>query len=252
MKSWLFGKDAEIKQYRKAMSLIKKNSGIVFKQHTTNNSHSLVLPNATYSPWLQDHEFLSIYQAVKDYTLVDAYRLYELYSLCGQVENIDGDILEVGVWRGGSGMLLASIAEKMNKKVYLADTFAGVVKSSSKDATYNNKEHADTSEAIVQNLASKLNLHNVIVLKGVFPEQTSNKLDSIKLSFVHIDVDVYQSGLDVWNFIQPHLSKGSIIVFDDFGFITCSGVTQLVNELKSQTDYYFIHNLNGHAVFIKK
>jgi O-methyltransferase len=34
-------------------------------------------------------------------TFVDVYRLYELWQVLEQVAHLDGDILEVGVWRGG-------------------------------------------------------------------------------------------------------------------------------------------------------
>ena len=75
---------------------------------------------------------------------------------------------------------------------------------------------------------------------------------STKLSMVHIDVDVYSSAKAVWDWVQPYLSIGSVVVFDDFGFISCSGVTKFVNEIRESPSYFYLHNLNGHAVFIKK
>ncbi len=44
-----------------------------------------------------------------------------------------------------------------------------------------------------------------------------------------------------------------MVVFDDYGFFGCEGVTQAVDELVAQReDVTFIYNLNGHAVLIKK
>jgi O-methyltransferase len=52
------------------------------------------------------------------------------------LNNIQGSILEVGVWRGGTGAILAKGAEANGKRVFLADTFEGAVKAGSKDTPY--------------------------------------------------------------------------------------------------------------------
>ena len=44
---------------------------------------------------------------------------------------------------------------------------------------------------------------------------------------------------------------GGVIVFDDYGFHYCDGVTNYVNEQKNKSDRIVVHNLNGHAVIIK-
>jgi O-methyltransferase len=49
----------------------------------------------------------------------------------------------------------------------------------------------------------------------------------------------------------PRLSPGSVLVFDDYGFYGCEGVTRFCKELRSQRGFRFIHNLNGHAIFVK-
>ena len=90
--------------------------------------HSRLFVGTTYSLWLSDREFLSAYEIIKDFTLVDRERCYELWDLAKQSIKITGAILEVGVWRGGTGCLLAMSAP--TKSVYLADTFEGVVKAS--------------------------------------------------------------------------------------------------------------------------
>ena len=96
--------------------------------------HSRIIPTATYSPWLSDRQFLAVYEGVKEHTLVDVYRCYELWMLAKSVAQIPGSILEVGVWRGGTGALLAAASPW--KAVYLADTFHGVVKASTEDTRY--------------------------------------------------------------------------------------------------------------------
>src|SRR5437667_12376870 len=73
-------------------------------------SQTQIIPYSSYSPWLDDEGFAALFERVKDYTLVDIYRCYELYVLARQMKSINGDIVEVGVWRGGSAALLAGAA----------------------------------------------------------------------------------------------------------------------------------------------
>jgi O-methyltransferase len=41
------------------------------------------------------------------------------------------------------------------------------------------------------------------------------------------------------------------MVFDDYGFQGCNGVTRIINEGRRIKDRITIHNLNGHAILIK-
>jgi O-methyltransferase len=215
--------------------------------------HHRVLPHATYSPWLLDENFLNIYALIKEHTLVDIYRCYELWTLAHQLQNVPGNFLEVGVWRGGTGALLAKAIDKVDsdKLIFLADTFSGVVKAGADDTVYSGGEHADTSIDIVSQLFNKLNLLNYKLLEGIFPEQTAISLEG-KIAFLHCDVDVYSSAKGVVEWTIPRLSTGGAIIFDDYGFSGCEGVTRLVNELRVNKEFIFVHNLNGHAILIKK
>jgi O-methyltransferase len=98
---------------------------------------------------------------------------------------------------------------------------------------------------------NKLNLDNIKTLHGIFPDETSKLIGDKIFRFCHIDVDVYQSARDILEWLWPKLVSGGIVVFDDYGFIGCTGITRLVNEERLKKDRLVIHNLNGHAVLIK-
>lgn len=213
--------------------------------------HSRVLPYATYSPWLNDSRFLEIYESVKSHTLVDIYRCYELWRLGQQARTMDGDVLEVGVWRGGTGVLLAKALEHSEKRIYLADTFLGVVKAGKKDTAYKGGEHSDTSKATVEKLISTTNALSIELLEGIFPDDTGGSVAD-SLALLHIDVDVYESARSIFLWAVPRLSDGAVVIFDDYGFHGCEGVTRLVNELGDTGGFLCFHNLNGHAVLIKR
>ena len=102
-------------RYALSKKMIKRyQHKIIFKQHKTGRINSLVLPNATYSPWEQNEDFLKIFKIARQSTLVDKYRLYDLFILSQQLATVAGDFLEIGVWRGGSGALLASTAKSLD------------------------------------------------------------------------------------------------------------------------------------------
>ncbi len=213
-----------------------------------------VRPKATYAPWLSDIQFQQTLLDVKSHTLIDTYRLWELWWLLEQLKEIPGNILEVGVWRGGSGALLAQRAEQLglSATTFLCDTFQGVVGASEKDNWYKNGEHADTSPKVVEGLMQELKIRSANILTGRFPEESAHLIPTSEQTFrlCHIDVDVYESARATVDWVLEKLSPGGVIVFDDYGAFKCAGVTQLVNELAR--NHRVIHNLNGHALLFKK
>ena len=220
----------------------------------TGAAHEEVLPRATYAPWNSDTEFVEAYKVIKDYTLVDKYRCFELWQVAAQVSKLtQGAILEVGVWRGGTGALIARQAANcgINEKVYLCDTFCGVVKATENDETYQGGEHSDTSIPLVEGLMKKMNLTNTEILQGNFPDDTGHLVQDQVFRLCHIDVDVYQSAKEVNEWVWDRLVPGGIVVYDDYGFQACDGITKCVEEQRTKNDRVVFHNLNGHAVVVK-
>ncbi len=224
--------------------------------HVPNLRHAPVLPvKATYSPWLTDSAFQSAFDEVKANTLVDLFRCYELWKLVQQASKLSaGALIEVGVWRGGTGCLIARAAQLAGipEPVYLCDTFEGVVKAGAMDTVYSGGEHKDTSEQLVADLAKRMALNQVRILKGIFPDDTADSFKEPSIRFAHVDVDVYQSTKDIMAWIWPRMVASGIVVFDDYGTHGCEGVTRIVNELAEDRGTLLIHNLNGHAVLIKR
>ncbi|AYJ87112.1 methyltransferase [Sphingomonas paeninsulae] len=180
-------------------------------------------------------------------------RAYELWQLVEQAARLPGDILEVGVWRGGTGCIMAKRLQIVGSeaKVFMCDTFCGVVKAGEADTRYVGGEHADTSEEYVRNLAASFDVDNIEILTGIFPDDTAHQIEDRQFALCHIDVDVYESALHIFDWVWPRMPVGGIVVFDDYGFPACSGITQLVNEKRGMSGAVVMHNLNGHAVIVK-
>lgn len=218
-------------------------------------SYEVNIPQANYAPWQNDEVFMNIYKKAKPYTMVDMYRCYELWELAEKAfrQNPNSSMLEVGAWRGGTAAIIAKKLSLLNAKTnfYIADTFEGVVKTTKKDFFYTGGEHKDTSEKQVKELVENIYTECKLI-NGIFPEQTHSYIYEMeKFSFCHIDVDVYQSAKDTVDWVWQKMVIGGIIVFDDYGFHYCNGITTYVNELKQRKDCLIIHNLNGHAILIR-
>lgn len=203
------------------------------------------------SPWLSDPEFTRVYESIRRNTLVDRLRCYSLYLLTKQVASLPGNVLEVGVWRGGTAGLLAQMLP--HKTVYAADTFKGVVKASGWEH-YENSAHSDTSlNLVTEFLRGDLGLPNIAILEGIFPEDTGAAVTGDRFALVHLDVDVYESTKDAFNFIWSKIVPGGIVAFDDYGMLSaCAGVSRFVDEISTEPDKLFIQNSNGQAYLIKR
>ena len=91
---------------------------------------------------VKDKDFQGIYSKVgirkPKYTLTSMERCYSLYKAIQYITkgDIQGDIVECGVWRGGSAMLAALTLIQNNqthRKIYLYDTYEGMSEPTDKD-----------------------------------------------------------------------------------------------------------------------
>lgn len=219
--------------------------------------HNLFIGECTYTPWVLDAEFIELQSRIKGFTLVDLNKQYLTYSYIRQLAKlkVEGDYLEVGVWRGGLSALIGMTFNKfspLKRILYLADTYEGMPKTVSQDNFYKGGELADTSEAVVEDLFKRCNVSNVKILKGYFPQDTSMLIDSDKFAYVHIDVDIYESAKNTFDWAWPKVSQYGMIVFDDYGYSSTEGVTKFIDDYVSHLpDAMFIFNMGGQAIVMK-
>lgn len=216
--------------------------------------YDLVHPVATYCPWVRDGAFREVYDQLDGFTMVDVYRCHELWHLVAQsAKAAEGDLLEVGTWRGGTGCLIARAAKAAGiaGQVHLCDTFRGVVKAGAEDSTYRGGEHADTNVDFVLALARRLRVDDIRIHAGIFPEETGAAISGRTFRFCHIDVDVYGSCRDILEWVWGRLARGGIIVYDDYGMMGCDGVRKHIEEQFALPDRVALYNLNGHGILVK-
>jgi O-methyltransferase len=154
------------------------------------------------------------------------------------INNIPGDFVECGVFRGGNALIAAKIFKmyKMTKKVYLFDTFTGMTEPTRYDLRTRSKSptlkkyllrkresYTDWAYASIEEVKEnfqKCNLltSNVVFVKGKVEdtlEQESNIPHAI--SFLRLDTDWYESTKIELEKLYEKLVPGGILVVDDYG-----------------------------------
>jgi O-methyltransferase len=154
-------------------------------------------------------------------------KLARLRELLLSTSHLDGDIVEVGVYKGGSARVLVDNAGE--SKVFLFDTFTGIPSHDpAVDGRWGVGSFGDASAVAV--MAMFAGDRRVSVCPGVFPGQTGGAIAGRRLRFVHLDVDNYASYSACLEFLYEMVVPGGILVFDDYGEDCCPGAAAAVDE----------------------
>jgi O-methyltransferase len=151
--------------------------------------------------------------------------------------NLLGAFVECGVWRGGNAILAAKIFEFYGKenKVYLYDTFEGMVPPSKEDHStvigsageiYNSKLAKGenwclaSEDDVLQNFLSfEIALTNVVIVKGdVLNTLKVEKNIPGEIAILRLDTDWYESTKFELQILYPLVVSRGIVMFDDYGF----------------------------------
>lgn len=189
--------------------------------------------------FIQDDVFLKIFQECKPYTMTSIERMYALYNAVKYVvqNNIEGDFVECGVWRGGSSMMIALTLNSMNikdRKIYLYDTFEGMSEPTENDVDFRggnadnllkqniqDKENSVWCLADLQDVQNNMKLTqypltNVQFVKGKV-EDTIPQTISEKIALLRLDTDWYESTAHELKYLYPKLSTKGVLIIDDYG-----------------------------------
>lgn len=142
---------------------------------------------------------------------------FVIFSISRAQSILEGDMAEVGVYKGGSAKLICEA--KGNRKLHLFDTFEGLHNISDADTVFGDircwkeRQFGGTDLESVRKYLSPYD--NVFFYKGEFPS-TADPIINRRFSFVHLDADLYRSILDSLNFFYPRLVDGGIILSHDY------------------------------------
>ncbi len=164
-------------------------------------------------------------------TMIGYKRLTNLEECVKEVikNDIPGDLIETGVWRGGACIFMKYILDTYkikNKKVWVADSFKGLPPPDSDkyphDKGVNLFQYKELSISVeeVKNNFKKYEVldDRVEFLKGWF-KNTLPEASITKLSILRLDGDLYESTIDALINLYPKLSIGGYCIIDDWGAI---------------------------------
>jgi O-methyltransferase len=196
-----------------------------------------------------DDRFARVLKTIQRHTVVSQDRLQVLYQFARQSLPLAGEMAEVGVYRGGTALLLAELAGPAGKQLHLFDTFSGLPPGDPAIDLHQPGDFADTGIDQVQQLLqpyARIHLH-----AGLFPASVPATLEAATFCFVHVDVDIHRSALDCCEFFHPRLTPGGIMVFDDYGFSSCPGIRKAVDAFCHERGQAPIYLPTGQALYIK-
>ena len=189
-----------------------------------------VLPTLEFSSVRQLRESMQtvwLSLRVRNYTMEHPPRLKTLCRLCNEIDalNIPGDIVECGVWNGGSAAVMAYSTRhsRLGRAIWLFDPFEGMPAPTFVDgdraASMFHRDWIVGHVPRVQEVFRKLRISDrrVRIVKGWF-EETFPSVDIPRIALLHIDADWYQSVKICLERSYDAVQPGGIVVLDDYSY----------------------------------
>lgn len=172
------------------------------------------------------------------HTMIGRKRIENIHYCLNEItkNNIEGDLVETGVWRGGATIFMRGFLAAHDIKdrfVWVADSFEGLPKARVDqdlgiDYSENSFPYISVSLEEVQSLFRRYDLldDQVQFLKGWFKD-TLPIAPIKKLALIRLDGDLYSSTMDALQSLYYKLSPGGFLIVDDYdGFPGCKQAVQ--------------------------
>jgi O-methyltransferase len=167
-------------------------------------------------------------------TMIGRRRLASLRACVEQVlvDEVPGDLIEAGVWRGGASILMRAVLKAYgvrDRTVWLADSFAGLPRpqagdhSADRDIPWDKFSELAISEEAVRANFERYGLLDgqVRFVRGWFRD-TMPGLAGREWSVIRLDGDTYASTTDALTALYPGLAPGGYLIVDDYGALVAS------------------------------
>lgn len=198
-----------------------------------------------------DEETIATIKLVRPFTMTPPERIYALCKAIRYVADfVPGEIVECGVWRGGSMMAAARTlieAGDTTRQLYLFDTFEGMVEPGEHDlrhdgVTATNLLARDSADRYAEDsawcAAHLEDVHRAVASVG-YPverircvkgrvEETVPYEAPEEIALLRLDTDWYESTRHELVHLFPRISPGGVLIIDDYGF--WQGARRAVDE----------------------
>jgi hypothetical protein len=208
---------------------------------------------------------------VRPYTMTSVDKMATLITAVKYLtENkIPGDIVECGVWRGGSMMLAAKVLSSLGdtgRHIHLYDTFEGMPAPTKNDTNRDGRLatdllaetklntgvwcYADIDDVKRNMTKTGYPIKNVFFIKGKV-EDTIPKNIPEKIALLRIDTDWYDSTKHELHHLFPRLVPNGILIIDDYGY--WNGAKKAVDEyFSSMAGPAYLHRIGTSGRVIVK
>jgi O-methyltransferase len=190
---------------------------------------------------IKEPYFWEIFDKYKRFTCLGVERFYNIFKSIEYISktNLSGDLAECGVFLGGSILAAGHFAEYFglkNRKFYLFDTFQGFPKETVEKDFLGDVLDLSTIAVFNQNFRSiveknisesHLNPDMFVLVEGPV-EDTLPDFHDVKLSYLRLDTDYYESTFVELSYLYPNLKAGGVIIVDDYGHF--EGVRKAVDK----------------------
>jgi O-methyltransferase len=198
------------------------------------------------------------------FSMIGAKRMENLRQLARRAitENIPGDFIETGVWRGGACIMLRAILQAYGdteRRVFVADSFEGLPppdlenfpKEKRKDLSKVAYPELAVSQEEVEDAFRKFDLldDQVRFLKGWFKDTLPTVADR-KFAIIRLDGDLYESTIQAFENLYPALSSGGFVIIDDYSLSMCRAAVDDYRNDHGIADE--IHTIDDSSVWWQK
>lgn len=179
------------------------------------------------------------------HTMIGRSRLDNLQNCVETIlrEDIPGDFIETGIWRGGACIFMRGLLLAYNdnvRNIWAADSFEGVPRSSlmqdlELDLSVDILPVLAVSLQEVKDLMSRYGLldERIHFLKGWFKDTlTIAPINS--LSLLRLDGDLYESTIDALNPLYEKVSKGGFVIVDDY--FSCPPCKNAITDFRAHNN----------------
>lgn len=192
-------------------------------------------------------------------------RFMAIGDLLRETLEVPGHIVEFGSWRGANLMFMTKLLRIYDphscKQVHCFESFAGLETFSEQDGIAGESE-GGTYRGSYEELQAMINLSelddDIVIHKGdilqTLPDALKN--EGLSFSFVYCDTDLYAPSRLILDSLHPRLSKGGIIVMDEWNYDKWPGEAVAVREfMESHGDLYemrHVRNARQPSLVLKK
>lgn len=195
-----------------------------------------------YEAWSEKTQYRKIHSRFRDYTMVPTVNYVNTLRLAKRAIDIDGCIVQCGVWRGGLAAGLASVLGPQ-REYLLYDSFAGLPEAKEIDgpaaaAWQSNKdadEYYDNCAASPDFAASAMKLagaEKFQLIEGWFDQTLPHNKPKNPIAFLHLDADWYDSIMVCLEQLYDQVAVGGYVVFDDY--YVWDGCSRAVHDFLSR------------------